>query len=242
MMWLKSDRLHARHRERLLAGEPRRLAEREVPHLREHDVLAALAGAAHVHRLLGAVLRAIGARQDDGAAGVGDEADVQDVERPHDRPRVEHVLHGEGLAIARLRIQRGPLAGGDGHLRPLLERRAVLVHVARGDQPEVGRRAAEAVGELELARQQVVAPWRDADARAPGLAVADDGHVAEPVVERHHRVAHHDDERAAADGGAVDVARDDADGLAERRRRVLAGGEDAVDVGHLEAGVARRRW
>src|SRR2546425_8439371 len=36
---------------------------------------------------------------------------------------------------------------------------------------------------------------------------------------RSHRVADHDDERAAADGGAVDVARHDADRLADRRRR-----------------------
>jgi len=69
--------------------------------------------------------------------------------------------------------------------------------------------------------------------------VADDGHVAEAVVERHHRVAHHDDERAAADRRAVHVARDHADRLADGRGRVLAGGEDPVDVGHLDAGVAR---
>jgi hypothetical protein len=60
-----------------------------------------------------------------------------------------------------------------------------------------------------------------------------------PVVERYHRVADHDDERAAANGRAVDVAGHDADRLADRRGRVLAGGEDPVDVGHLDPGVAR---
>src|SRR5437879_1757884 len=67
--------LDAGHRERLLARPPGGLAEREVAHLRQHDVLAALAGTTHVDRPLGAILRAVRPRQDHGAAGVGDRAE-----------------------------------------------------------------------------------------------------------------------------------------------------------------------
>src|SRR2546422_692602 len=43
---------------------------------------------------------------------------------------------------------------------------------------------------------------------------------------------------SAAHGGAVDVARGDAERLADGGRRMLAGREHAVHVGHLEPGVA----
>src|SRR5438445_88986 len=64
------------------------------------------------------------------------------------------------------------------------------------------------------------------------------GFFAEPMVERQHCVPDHDDERAASDRGAIDVAWHDADRLTDGRGRVLAGGEDPVDVGDLEPGVA----
>src|SRR5438034_1314796 len=89
----------------------------------------------------------------------------------------------------------------------------------------------------ELPREARVAPRAHADARAPGLAVRDDRHVAEAVVEGGHRVADLDDERAAPHRGAIHVARNDAERLAEQRGRVLTGGEDAVHVGDLEPGV-----
>ena len=225
------------HRERLLAGQPRGLAAREVAHLGHHDVLGGLAGPAHVHRLLGAVLRAVGPRQDDGAARVGDQADVQEVERVAHRPGGEHVRHRDRLLVARLRVEGGPLPRGHRHLRPLLERGAVLVHVAGGDHPEVGGGAAEAEGDLVLAGEARVAPRAHAHAGPAGLAVGHHRHVAQVMVERGHRVAHHHDERAAPHRGAVHVARGHAEGLAEERGRVLARGEDAVDVAHLEAGV-----
>src|SRR5438477_3388610 len=58
------------------------------------------------------------------------------------------------------------------------------------------------------------------------------------MVQRSRRVLHHDDEGAAAHAGAVDVAWRDPERLADERRRVLAGGEDAVDVARLQTGVA----
>src|SRR5262249_14118200 len=47
----------------------------------------------------------------------------------------------------------------------------------------------------------------------------------------------HDDEGAATDARAIDVARRDAERLADGGRRVLAGGEDAIDVADLEPRV-----
>ena len=214
-----------------------RLAEGEIPHLGEHHVLGGLAHAADVHGRLGAVLGAIGTCQHDGAARVGDEADVEDVEGVDDRSRVEDVGHRDGLAAERLRVERRPLARGDGDLRPLLERGAVHVHVPCGDHAEERRGPAETERRLELPREARVAPRAHADARAPGLAVRDDRHVAEAVVEGGHRVADLDDERAAPHRGAIHVARNDAERLAEQRGRVLTGGEDAVHVGDLEPGV-----
>src|SRR5581483_1984128 len=165
-------------------------------------------------------------------------ADVQDVERPDDRTSAEHVLDGERLAVLRLGIEGGPPARGDGKLRPLLERGAVLVNVPGRDEAEVRRRSAEAVRRLELPGDGRVTAGRDTDAGAPRLPVRDDGDVAQAVVQGEHRVADHDDEGAAAHGGAVDEARSDADRLRDGGGGVLARGEDAVDVGDLQAGVA----
>ena len=160
---LKVARPHACHAKGLVTRDPCRLAEGEVLHLGEAHVLGALAEAAHVYRPLRRVVRAVGARQHDRTAGVGDETDVEHGERIDDRPCLEHVLHGERLAPQRLGIERRPLARGDGHLRPLLERGAVTVHVARGDEAEHCRRRAEAVGRLVLAGDRGVATRADAD-------------------------------------------------------------------------------
>ena len=65
----------------------------------------------------------------------------------------------------------------------MLERGAVHVHVARGDHAEERRRPAEAEGRLELPGEARVAPRAHAHARAAGLAMRDDGDVAETVVE-----------------------------------------------------------
>ena len=230
----------AGHREGALAGQPGRRARGQILHLRHHHVLGGLAEAAHVDRRLGAVLGPICARQHHRAARVGDEADIEQVERVGDRARVEHVGHRDRIAEARLRIERRPLPGGDRDLGPLLERGAVLVHVARGDHAEVAAGPAEAVGELELPAERGVTGAGDPGPRAAGLSVRDDRDIAEAVVQGGHRVPHHDDEGAAAHRGAVHVARLDAEGLAERGGGVLARGEDAVDVLDLEARVADR--
>ncbi len=114
------------------------------------------------------------------------------------------------------------------------------MHVPGGDHPEVGRGAAEAVGELELPAQRGVAGAGDPGAGAPGFAVGDHRHVAEAVVQGGHRVADHDDEGASPHGGAIHVARLEPEGFAQGGGRVLPGGEDAVDVPDLETRVADR--
>ena len=74
------------------------------------------------------------------------------------------------------------------------------------------------------------------DARLAALAVGDEHGLAQALVDRRRGVAHVDHEGAAADGGAVDPGRRDAEIVRDRGRR-LAGGGDAVDVGRLQAGV-----
>ncbi len=201
-------------------------------------MLGGLAHSPHPHGLLGAVPGPIGPSQHDRPPAVGDQADVEQVEGPHHRPRAQNIGHRDGFAVHGLGVEAGPGARRHRHLCPLLEGRSVLVHVARGDQAEPGRRGPEAVGNLVLTRQRGVARAGHADTRATALAVGDHGHVTEAVVERRHRVLHHDDERAPADAGAVDIAGGDPERLAQQGRRVLTSREDPVDVAHLEAGVA----
>src|SRR2546429_662405 len=69
------------------------------------------------------------------------------------------------------------------------------------------------------------------------FAVRDDSDVAQAVVQRGHRVADHDDERAAADGGAIDVARRDPERLADGGGRVLTRSKDAVDVRNFQSSI-----
>ena len=161
----------ARHGERARARDARRLAERQVLHVGHADVLGPLPGTANPDRLLRAIARAVGTREHDGAAGVGDEADVEQVEGIDHRPRGEHVRDRERLPVHRFGIQARPRARRDRDLRPLLERGAVLVHVARGDERELRGRGAVAVRDLVLAAQRGVARARDADARAAALSV-----------------------------------------------------------------------
>ena len=74
------------------------------------------------------------------------------------------------------------------------------------------------------------------DAGAAALAMRDQHRLAEARSDRRGGVADMDHERAAADGGAVDPFRGEAQIMRDRHRR-LAGGGDAVDVGGFEAGI-----
>jgi hypothetical protein len=63
--------------------------------------------------------------------------------------------------------------------------------------------------------------------------------LAETQANRRGGVAHMDHERAAADRGAVDPFRGEAEIMRDRHRR-LPGGCDAVDVGWFEPGIGHR--
>jgi hypothetical protein len=67
----------------------------------------------------------------------------------------------------------------------------------------------------------------------------DQHRLAETRGDRRGGVADMDHERAAADRGAVDPSRGEAQIMRDRHRR-LAGRGDAVDVGRFEPGVGHR--
>ena len=68
-----------------------------------------------------------------GAAAVGDDAAVHEVERIGDDAGVDHVLDGDRVAEERLGVHGGVVAHGDGDLGELLGGGAVEVHVPAGD-------------------------------------------------------------------------------------------------------------
>ena len=142
------------------------------------------AGAEHPDGLLLAVLRALGADDDDGAAGVGDQAAVEEVEGVGDPARREHVVDGDRIAHHRLRVEDRPLASGDGDLGELLVGGSVLVHVPHAGHRVVCGCAADVIGHLELSGgvPRVECGSCGATAAAAGsttFAVGDEGDVDE---------------------------------------------------------------
>ena len=233
-----------------LAGDAVGVGGGVVAHLRDHPVGVGLARAQHVDGRLGEVARALLRDEHQRAAAVGHDAAVEQVEGVADHPRVEHVFGGDRPAAAvgraavrahhRHRVEVGPGAGRGGDVGEMLLGGAVLVEVAQDGDREGGRCAADGEGRLILRAGRLArAAAPHVDARAPALAVRDQRDIAVAGHDRGDGVAHMDHERAAAHGGAVDVARLDAevfgDLVGDR-----AGAEQAVDVGELESGVVER--
>ena len=187
-------------------------------HLRHGHVLGRFAGATNVDGLLGAVTRPIRAREHDCAAGIGDEADVQHGERVSDHLGLEHLVDRQRIVVHGFRVQGCPLTRRHRHLRPLFERRAVLVHVPRGDEAEPGRRGTEAIGDFVTTGDAGVAHTRHAHLRAAAFAMGNHRDIAQVMMQRRYRVLHHDDKGAAADAGAVNVARRDAQRFGDQCR------------------------
>ena len=108
---------------------------------RAQDVLVrmALPNAEQVRGLALAIARALGGRDDEGAGRIGNETAVEDVERRGDLFRADHVLNRDGLLHVRVRMQRRVPARRYRHLRELLARQAVLVHVALRDHRVAAR-------------------------------------------------------------------------------------------------------
>ena len=233
---------HARHLEGALARQPGRVPAREVGHLAHHDVGRRLARAEHVDGLPPAVARPLGAGDHDRAARVGDEAAVEQAERPGDEAGGEHLVDRERIPHERAGVEGRPLARRDGDLGELLAGGPELVHVARGGERVAGGRPGEAEGYLELEPKRVRAEARawHANAGCAAFSVGDERHLAHAGGVRHHRVLHVGDERAPADLGTVDVAGPDAQVLRGFRAHPKPGAEDRVDIVLPEARVGQR--
>ena len=210
-------------------------------HLADHRRFHALAGAEHIDRLVREVLGAIGRGHDQRAAAVGDEAALQQPERIGDHPRVQYVLDGDRVLHHRARILRRPFALHHGHRGDLLVGDAVGLHEPQHRDRELARRPVDAVGRFELALQAVGGnrARQFADHRLAALGVGDQHGLAEAGLDRRGGVADVQHERAAADGGAVDPGRRDAEIVGDLLRRLHRGG-DAVDVRQLQPGVGDR--
>ena len=166
-----------------------------------------------------------------------------------DVSRRQHVIDGEIVAHERARVELRPLSRRHGHLRELLAGRAVLVHVPHRRHRVGTGGATDAKGHFELGGWQCGIESEAAAARPAavprreaGLAVRDQRDAAEPGGDRRGGVLDVDDEGRTAGHRAVGVLRDDAEVFADLRARhgADAGGEDAVDLRLVDAGVAQR--
>ena len=221
---------------------------------RGDDVLVRvpLAGAENLDAAGARVSRAAVGRADHhGGAAVGDQAAVEQAQRRGDHASTRSTS-STVIGVAHLRLGMAARRGArcsTAIAGKVLQRRAVLVHVAPRDQ-RVGRRHADAVRPFELRvahfgerRHRAVARH----AREPVVA-GDAQHVA-AVAARHQRgrLHHHD-----AGGGAAGLhrgadSRGDAEVLAEHRgqhqvrlgERIRA--QHAVDVGRATVRRRRRR-
>ncbi len=210
-------------------------------HLADHGRFHALAGAEDVDRLLRKILGAIGAGQDQRAAAVGDEAALQDPERVGDHARVQHVRNGDRLLHGGARILRRPFPLHHGHHGDLLVGDAVGLHVAQHRNRKHAGRTVDTERGLELAVEAV--RWRRArqlaDHRLAAFGVGDQHGLAQAGFDRGRGVADMQHEGAAADRGAVDPGRRDAEIVGDLLRR-LHGGRDPVDVRQFQPGIRDR--
>ena len=169
-----------------------------LPHAEDH------------HRRLGEVPGTLQARHQHGAAAVGLQRAVQQVQRVDDHARLLVVLDGDGLLHSGVGVQGRVPPGGDGDLRQVLAAGAELVHVALGRQGVAGRGREVPPGPLPV----LVAT---ADGVAGGgvsggaLARVHAQHrAAHAGVDGHDRVLHHGDGRGAPQGEVGGVDRGDA--------------------------------
>ena len=207
-------------------------------HLADHRRFHALAGAEDIDRLVRKILGAVGRGQDQRAAAIGDEAALQDAERIGDHPRVQHVLDRDRRLHRGARILRGPFALHHRDHGDLLMGDAVGLHVAQHRDRKHAGRAVDAERRLELAVEAVRRrrARQFADHRLAAFGMGDQHGLAEAGLDRRRGVADMQHERAAADRGAVDPGRRDAEVMGDLLRRFHRGG-DAVDVGEFQPGI-----
>ena len=217
----------------VMAGDGR---DRAVLVMHVHArLVAAPDDAADQDERMPAVLGAIGRGHDDRGRVVGLDAAIQQMQRLADEAAVDHVLDRKALLVIGLRVVRGVAAVKHLHMRDLLGRGAVIVHVAHEGRRKALPGALPAIG----AAVHHVAGDRRRRAR-PGAA---DPHLRKPVHRAEDRdgLAHarFDDpdrdadqglgRRAAADHVHVEIEADAQVAGDERRRgRIAAGIVDSM--------------
>ena len=215
----------------------------EIAHS-HRGVAQRLAAAEDAHRRFREVARPVGTGDADGAAAVGDDAAVEEMQRRRDDARRQHVGARDRIAVLRMRVAAGMAPHGHGDLRQLLGRRPELVNVAlRRERVRVehGRpeRHLELVGRIAGGE----AAGADGEAlRRRGAAVDDQRRLAQPGRDGRGGVQNVRDERRAADVRRVMEARLEVEVLGQGHDadRPHPGGEEAIDVVDLQARVVQR--
>ena len=204
----------------------------------------------HIDRRLREVTRSLFGGHDERATTVGDHAAVELVQRIGDQPRVDHVVDGDRVAVARQRVEGRVLAHTDRDLGELLGRGTELVHVtARRHGVAADERYAVRGHELRGTFDRRVAGDKTAGAEhATHTAelirpVGHEDGVGDAVLDRRRRVLHVELERRSAGHRRVDVAVLDAEILGHHHGHIslTARGVDvAVEVGFGHAAIRQR--
>ena len=207
-----------------------------------------LTGSQHPDRGVSAVAGYLGGCHHHGAAAVGDDAAVHQVQRVGDDAGTDHVFDGDGIAEQRLGVHGGVMPHGHRDLGQLLGGGAVEVHVPTGDHgvEAHGGHAVELLEAIGGRLQDGMAEASDAAgshghaAGAGEAAVGDDGHIDPPGRDGGKGVGEVELEGPAADGGVVDVAGVQVKVVGQVHAAVAGtagSSEQAVDVVLGEAGV-----
>ena len=234
-----------------LAARPRRSHERIVAVVVGHHLVLridALPEGVNEGRGLAQVLRSLGRRDDARHRAVGLQAVVEQTEGLGD-PASRHVVvacHRLGVHLRR-RVAVGVLAEGDGHVRQVLARGAVGVHVPASEHGDLVDGANEAPGPRPLAKAlHALCGLGPRSARA-GAALSGppgDRHLALTRGHGHGRVA---DDAAPGPPAEADLAepRDVAGpeiaGYVGLHVGLHGIGAHAIDVGRCQTGVVQRR-
>ncbi len=135
----------------------------------EARLVAPADDAADQHQRMLAVLRPIGRGDDDAGGVIGLDAAIEEVQRLADKAAVDHVFDRKALLVIGLGIVRGMARMEHLHMRDLLRRRAVIVHVPHKGGGKALPGALPAIGAVV----QHVAPRRGAAEHRAGAADAD---------------------------------------------------------------------
>ncbi len=218
--------------------------DRQVFHRRDLPVPNRRRVAQHIDGRTRHIAGAVGAHQHVGARAVGDQAAIAHAQGVGHHARGQDLIQRGRFAQLRFRIELRPLVGRQRHPRQILTSGAVLMHVPGGCQRIRGQRVERIVGRFVRLRIELLAHAPDLGAaergRALRAAVADQHGIAlagGQRVQRRHQMRH---EARAAQHGAVDERRADAQVFDHRHgphRRGHAGRADAIDVAHRQARV-----